>query len=263
MGPCDGAHHSGCPAAWLALRGAPDSTVGRRGRPPHGGGEGRTVPAVKGSIRGERLGRRAYRWGPAGGAALLGLAGLLAAPGTIAPLAWLALVAPAAGAWAAAGAPAPALVPPLVWAFAVAAVGQAPGALSGSFAVALLFALGVVLGAGAGPRAWVRGAWLALVALGLSLLPLAGRVLVGAPLDPRWAARALDLAPTSLVLECAGIDWMRHPALYEAADTASIGPDLRTPYSGSLAVPAGVLVGCAALARLLTRRRVPGPHAEE
>lgn len=86
----------------------------------------------------------------------------------------------------------------------------------------------------------------------LCALPLWGSF-ARAPLPPRIAALALDAAPAVFVLECAGVDVARHPAVYDAASTVDIDPAMRTPWRGSLASPLALVLGCA-LAWLLARR---------
>ena len=70
--------------------------------------------------------------------------------------------------------------------------------------------------------------------------------------DHELAAWLLDLSPVTLVVECAGIDWMRHPAIYDVA--GDIPPDVRTAYRGILAGPVVLLVGLT-FAILGARRR--------
>jgi len=61
--------------------------------------------------------------------------------------------------------------------------------------------------------------------------------------DPALAAALLDLSPLTLAAEAAGIDWMRHPAVYGPAGTDWFS-DRRSPY-GPLAGVAALVVGCA------------------
>jgi len=76
------------------------------------------------------------------------------------------------------------------------------------------------------------------------------------PWSPEVASWLLDLSPETLLMESAGVDWMRHPAVYEAAGTDRIGPGLRAVFVGPVAGSATLLVGCAATAaRALMRRR--------
>lgn len=95
------------------------------------------------------------------------------------------------------------------------------------------------------PRACARdAAATALAALVLCALPV-GAGLVDAPFPPAWTARLLDLAPSTWLVESAGVDWMRHPAVYEPAHAFDVGPELRSSFRGALAGPLAVLVGCA------------------
>jgi hypothetical protein len=108
-----------------------------------------------------------------------------------------------------------------------------------------LFALGFALGRAQPGRRW-RNAALALLACALlDALAISGSWL-SSPFAPAISARALDLAPATLLAECAGIDWMRHPAIYEPAGAIDIDPSLRVAWRGALAGPIILLVGCAA-----------------
>ncbi len=76
------------------------------------------------------------------------------------------------------------------------------------------------------------------------------------PWSPGVTSWLLDLSPTTLLMESSGVDWMRHPAIYEAAGTDRLGPGLRTVFTGPVAGSATLLVGCVSLAiRALVRRR--------
>jgi hypothetical protein len=89
----------------------------------------------------------------------------------------------------------------------------------------------------------------------LAALPLAGLVLKEA-WRPDVAARILDMAPTTLVAEVAGVDWMRHTPVYDGSSTVDIDPGMRAPYGWRLA---GVVVfafgSAAALVMERARRR--------
>jgi hypothetical protein len=173
----------------------------------------------------------------------LGLAGLGAGFGApVALLAWLALMAPAGGAWMGRWARSPlAWAPPLVWVAALFLTRGVPSPLPAALVVLSLYAAGMGLGA------WLsaeRAAGAALlIAAGLSLAPA-----LGGTLESPWpavvTARLLDASPVAWVAESAGIDWMRHPAVYETAGTADIGPDLRTGRRGWLAAVCLLVVGC-------------------
>ncbi len=121
-------------------------------------------------------------------------------------------------------------------------------------AVAAMSGLGLC---GAAVGAWTsrsgrRGSNAAAILLLLALVGQGAAVgwgLMGAapPFDPELTASLLDLSPSGLVLECGGVDWMRSSVLYEAAGTDRIGPELRASWSGSVAGPVLVVVGCALL----------------
>ena len=91
-----------------------------------------------------------------------------------------------------------------------------------------------------------------LIAGALSLAPTLGGALER-PWPPSVTARLLDASPVAWVAESAGIDWMRHPAVYDAAGTAHIGPDLRSGRRSWLAAVGLLVVGC--LSSLLVQPR--------
>lgn len=72
--------------------------------------------------------------------------------------------------------------------------------------------------------------------------------------DPDLGARVLDAAPATLLAESAGLDWMRHPAVYAPAGTDWFS-DRRAPFDGSLAALVALVVGCTSFG-LSTLRRV-------
>lgn len=199
-------------------------------------------------------------------ASAIGVLGVLApgaSGGTVFAFAWAALVAPAAGhlAGAAPGRPLRLALPLIVWAVvlgAFVALAGAPVSLWVAVALAGLFLLGVATGRLAidvwsGAALWLT---LAFVLAGAAL----GYGQLARPLPPEWTARLLDLSPLSLVLESAGVDWMRHPAVYDTAGTLDIGPELRQAWRGMVAGPALFVVGCFALAAssaCRVRRAVP------
>lgn len=88
----------------------------------------------------------------------------------------------------------------------------------------------------------------AAVFLGAALLSAlpggAGRVSSGA-FSPQTTVWMLDLSPATLMVESAGIDWLRYPAVYGPAGGDAIGPDLRIPWNawGWAPIPGGVLAG--------------------
>ena len=199
-------------------------------------------------------------------AAAVGVAGALAAGGDpVSLLVWLALLAPAAGYLC--GALGVGLLPfglaaPGVWMVALVVLdGLSPGELPTPFWAALvwtgLFAGGA--GAGrlgrrfAGDAGWAGAGLLLLGATLLTALPGRGGA-ADAPWPPAAARVLLDLSPATLVVESAGVDWMRHPAVYDPAGTDRFQ---RPAYRGELAGPLALLVGCvlAAAARGIDRRR--------
>ena len=182
-------------------------------------------------------------------------------PDPLAELAWIALIALPCG--LACGAlelklwPFAASVPAL-WMKALALAGAlSERALATPLWSALcwsgLFAAGWGLGRwrASGPRA---AAALACLSVVLAVLPSAGSF-AGRPWPPAVAARLLDLSPVSVCMEAAGVDWLRHPAVYEPAGALDIDPGLRQPFRGKLAGPALLLLGCALAAFGAARAR--------
>jgi hypothetical protein len=169
-------------------------------------------------------------------------------------------VSPALGALAGARVRAGLLLPPvLVWMIALAWSGRQGGLLPrpdlAGLAVAALYTWGAALGALRGAPAW-RLAAVLLLATGLLAALATGGGVLAEPWPPALAARLLDLSPVGLVHECGGLDWMREPAVYDAAGTASIPPDLRVAWTGPRAAPVALLTGILALvaARLVRAR---------
>ena len=134
-------------------------------------------------------------------------------------------------------------------------------------ALACLWAGWGMAGAGSGARlvrrgetsrasTWSSGAGLCLVwvASGALLTGLPGRVerVPKAPSAPAgWAQSApdraallLDISPATWAFEVAGVDWMRHPAVYEPAGTDWFSGS-RRPWSGGVAGPLALVLGCA------------------
>jgi hypothetical protein len=182
-------------------------------------------------------------------------------PDPLAELAWIAIVALPCGlacgalnlrAW-----PFAASVPAL-WMIALALAGaSSERALATPVWAALcwtgIFAGGWGLGRASGGGVRMAAAGLCLSAL-LSVLPSSGAFL-GRPWPPKVAARLLDLSPVSVCMESAGVDWLRHPAVYEPAGALDIDPGLRQPFRGKLAGSALLLLGCALAAFGAVRAR--------
>jgi len=146
-------------------------------------------------------------------------------------------------------------VVPVAWLLALtpAIGGRLPGLVGVRFEWAYAgLALGGLFGVGWGVgRARLRlsmtlAAALLLLGLLLAALPSLGGLGGPAPWSPALSACFLDISPVSLVLECAGVDWMRHPAVYTPAGADSIDPLLRLPWAGSWAGPCTLLLGCLA-----------------
>ncbi len=179
----------------------------------------------------------------------------------LALLAWLAVLAPTCGCAAVAmdlrAWPFAAAIPG-AWMIALVIVSASAGRdvaspLWGMLAIAGLFAAGAGAAHLARKQAWSTCGALLLVGAGLAMLPaLPGRS--GAPWPVSVARVALDLSPITLVAECSGVDWMRSAAVY-----GPVGSDRfeRTAYSGALAGPLCLVLGCALwmVAARVSRRR--------
>jgi hypothetical protein len=151
----------------------------------------------------------------------------------------------------------PALWMALVGLVAASSVRILPSPAWSALAWSGLFAAGFALGRLFPAHGWRIAAACLVSAAGLDALSISGAWLAS-PLSPAWSARLLDLAPATLLAECAGLDWMRHPAIYEPAGALDIDPSLRVAWRGFLAGPIVFLVGCgAAFAadRIAARRR--------
>jgi len=188
-------------------------------------------------------------------------------PDPLALIVWLSIVAVPCGAFAGASglriwplAP----VAPACW---LAAIGIADGLSRRdlpapawvSAAVFGLFAIGFACGRVAPALRW-RGT----AALLLLSSALVGAALLGLVLRTPWPVRVnallLDLSPATLLAECAGLDWMRHPVVYDAANTVDIDPLSRVARSAPLAGGIVFVVGCAlALVAERRARRVRSP----
>jgi hypothetical protein len=185
----------------------------------------------------------------------------------VALLAWLSIYALPAG-WLVRGL-GPRLVPfgiaaPGAWMAVLALVDERSAldlptplwaALVWSGAFAAGHGLAGLLGPASGTAARTWGGAGVLLLLGglLAGLPGAGGA-AARPWPPAAARRLLDLSPASVVIESAGVDWMRHPALYDPVGTDRF---LRRPHRGALAGPVALVLGCllAAGARLRGGRR--------
>jgi len=144
-------------------------------------------------------------------------------------------------------------VVPVAWLLALtpAIGGQLPGLegvrfewFYGGLALGGLFGVGWGVGRASMSCSMTSAAVLLLLGLLLAALPALGGVGGPAPWSPALTARFLDFSPASLVLESAGVDWMRHPAVYGPAGADSIDPLLRLPWVGLWAGPCALLLGC-------------------
>ncbi len=182
-------------------------------------------------------------------------------PDPLAALAWIAILALPCGLacgglrlrpW-----PFAASVPAL-WMIALALAGVASERTLGTPLWAALGWTGIFAagwGLARACSAGARGVAIGLcLSLSLAVLPAAGAFL-GRPWPAPVAARLLDLSPVGVCMESAGVDWLRHPAIYEPAGALDIDPGLRQPFRGKLAGPALLLLGCALAAFGTVRAR--------
>ena len=177
-------------------------------------------------------------------------------------LVWIALIAPACGcACAALGVrPLPfAAVVPGAWMSLVALVGAfsqrtLPAPLWGSFAFAGLFFFGGAIGALWARRA-LASAGVVLLVTALAIVAPCRGSFADSPWPPRVASTLLDLSPATLVSECSGLDWMRHPSIYGPVGTDRFE---RAPWNGAWAGSIALALGCAAW---LAAARVRDLHA--
>lgn len=193
-------------------------------------------------------------WSRIGYSALLvasGCAGGLGQDARVSSLVWLALWAPAAGFLAGRRRPGGFLLTPVWWWIVVLglpALGfEWADRRAAAAAVAVLFYVGHGLGALTARRrtaswGWSGAALLLFLGGALAALPSVGGALAR-PLPPPLTAQLLDLSPVVWVAESGGLDWMRHPAVYELAGAADIGPDLRVARSSG----PGALLACVLL----------------
>ncbi|MEZ5976625.1 MAG: hypothetical protein R3F34_00170 [Planctomycetota bacterium] len=162
-------------------------------------------------------------------------------------LVWSLLVATGTG-WFAA--PRAWWLAPLAFGLATTATTSAAFGLAAPWSAALVAGVAAVLGA-IGRRS--PGTARAAAPLAVAAVLLVARLpdLVGAApagfarVDPTLAARLLDASPTTWVVESAGLDLMRHPAVYAPAGTDWFS-DARTPVRGELAGTIALVLGCAA-----------------
>ena len=190
-------------------------------------------------------------------------------PEPVALLVWISMWAVPAGVLSGGGsaplwpiAPvAPALWMALVGLVAAASTRVLPAPAWSALAWTGLFAVGFACGRTFPRQRWRVAAAALFLAGALNALSISGAWLA-APLPAALSARLLDLAPATLLAECAGLDWMRHPAIYEPAGALDIDPALRVAWRGFLAGPIVFLVGCVAalLADRIARRKLGTPN---
>jgi len=156
------------------------------------------------------------------------------------------------------------LLPPIAWMLgygfcSLALLEPAPSPAWCGLAACGLWSFGLALGAWVAPRArGVCAAALFACAICCALPIRAGRAEhTWAERSPRAAALLLDLSPATLLVESAGLDWMRHRAIYHPAGTDWFS-DRRAPYRGALASPLVFVLGWALA--LLARRRARAAH---
>ncbi|MFT5285437.1 MAG: hypothetical protein ACI8TQ_001602 [Planctomycetota bacterium] len=113
-----------------------------------------------------------------------------------------------------------------------------------------LFLVGSTIGAFASGNSY-RNAGLGLCVMSLlAWLPvsggsnanLLGEQTVGQR-SPALASQLFDASPVTLLVETAGVDWMRHRCVYTAAGTEWFS-DRRRPFDGKVSAPIVLLIGC-------------------
>lgn len=119
-------------------------------------------------------------------------------------------------------------------------------------ALACLHVLGWLLGSSR--SRWTRAALLWALGGLLTALP-SGAGLLARPFPPAVTATLLDLSPEVWVVEVGGLDWARHPAVYDRAGAGDLGPDQRVPRRPASAYAALALVCALAAARAGLRAR--------
>ena len=169
-----------------------------------------------------------------GASGSLGLLAVGGAPGReAATLVWLGLWAMPAGYLAGRLVS----VPGLLAALAVTVMATLPTLLGlphpfiGWISVAGLYLWGAGLARRSSTGGWSGAGALLLIVGVASALPSAGGILAQ-PWPPAWTVILLDLSPIVWVVESAGLDWMRHPAVYERAGTGDLGPEMRVAWAG-------------------------------
>jgi hypothetical protein len=174
---------------------------------------------------------------------------------------WLALVAPACGAWA--HQLGLRLFPHTLgivgcFGFAMAAAGAVGGRVvpapgGGLLVVAGLIALGWGIECGLERWRWGGGRVLVVGACSsvLGLLPGAG-LMLGRPLESGWAEWTLQASPVVATLAAAGVDVLRHPLVYDSATTSLSGP--WSSWAEGLLAPSLAFVGTWFSAWWLERR---------
>ena len=146
----------------------------------------------------------------------------------------------------------------LAW-LEVSSGGTLPEPAWGAAAWSGLFVVGMALGALVGSNAFRCAAGGLVLTVLSSALPVSGAPSLGlyggrslGQVAPSAAAAAFDTSPITLVMESAGVDWMRHRAVYDSAGTEWFS-DRRKPYRGKLAASLILLVGYLGI--LLSRSR--------
>lgn len=185
--------------------------------------------------------------------AVLGLApGASGRPAPLATLVWLAVLAIPSGAYCAMQARAltSAGLALAVMALVLAAaqwLGRSPlpNYWAGLGACAVLVGLGLALGSLLGGRTQTSLALATTLVGALLVLPSASSI-QREPWPRALRAVVLDLSPATVAAEWAGVDWMRHPAVYDSSGTVDFDPGTRTAYRASLAGALVFVVGCAA-----------------
>ena len=128
-------------------------------------------------------------------------------------------------------------------------LGRLPDTTRAAAAVAGAFGVAGALGGTRVSSGLVRAAALVLLARFLDGAASGWEILGPAPpWSAEWAGRLLDASPSAFVMEAGGVDWMRHPSVYDPVGTDRIGPGIRSGYAGTVAANVLLVVGCISTA---------------
>ncbi len=124
-----------------------------------------------------------------------------------------------------------------------------------------LLCCGWAMGQIAGPRSVLSAALMALVlCLFLTGAPAGFWLFSDPPWSPSLAARLLDVSPAALLMESAGVDFLRLPAVYGPVGADCMDPNLRLAWGNLAGWGVGVLGLCLSTAAWTCHRRKTVPE---